>query len=89
VSIAQPFANLPNSIIAMRGSGILTLRDYSSNVRRMVEVLEKAEANVPSPGVVQRVKEAFGETNARPAANGRVPCHSRLSCAKNFGRGGA
>jgi type II secretory pathway component GspD/PulD (secretin) len=64
--VLQPFAKLPNSIIGVRGSDVLILRDYSSNVRRMLEVLEKAEANVPSPGPVQRVLNAFAETNAGP-----------------------
>jgi hypothetical protein len=67
----QPFAKLPNSIIGVRGSPVLFLRDYSSNVRRMLEVLEKVEAGVPSPGPVQRVLNAFGETNGKPAVPNR------------------
>ena len=43
VSIAQPFARLPNSIVAARGSDLLVLRDYSANVRRMMQVLETAD----------------------------------------------
>ena len=62
----QPFAKLPNSLVAIRSEvasqppskpsplkfprlvgaqdgGILILRDYSSNVRRMLQVLEKLE----------------------------------------------
>ena len=62
----QPFARLPNSIIAIGSAGgsrpsskaslpnlpvifgakdnnLLILRDYSSNVRRMLQVLEKLE----------------------------------------------
>ena len=67
----QPFAKLPNSIIGVRGSPVLFLRDYSSNVRRMLEVLEKVEANVPSPGPVQRVLNAFGETNGKSPGSSR------------------
>lgn len=67
VAALQPFARLPNSIVAINaGDGgkrsggtaldnipamlgikdypILILRDYSSNVRRMLQVLEKMEA---------------------------------------------
>ncbi len=43
VSLLQPFAKLPNSIIGTRGYDVLFLRDYSSNVRRMMEVLEMAD----------------------------------------------
>jgi hypothetical protein len=67
----QPFSKLPNSIIGVRGSPILFLRDYSSNVRRMLEVLEKVEANAPSPGPMQRVLNAFGETNGKPPGSNR------------------
>lgn len=42
-SLLQPFAQLPNSIIGLKGSDVLILRDYSSNVRRMMEVLERLD----------------------------------------------
>lgn len=47
-SILQPFAKLPNSIIAIRGEQVLILRDYSANVKRMLKVLEEIE-NAPRP----------------------------------------
>jgi general secretion pathway protein D len=47
-SILQPFAKLPNSIVAIRGEQILILRDYSANVKRMLKVLEEVE-NAPRP----------------------------------------
>ncbi|HUR45649.1 MAG TPA: hypothetical protein VMZ27_07220 [Candidatus Saccharimonadales bacterium] len=37
----QPFAKMPNSILAIDGANTLILRDYSSNVRQMLQVLEK------------------------------------------------
>jgi general secretion pathway protein D len=42
-SSLQPFAKLPNSIIGARGSDVIILRDYSSNVRRMMEILEAVD----------------------------------------------
>lgn len=39
----QPFAKLPNSILGIDGAGMLVLRDYSVNVKRMLQVLEKIE----------------------------------------------
>jgi type II secretory pathway component GspD/PulD (secretin) len=44
--IVQPFAALPNSVIAVRGSPRLMLRDYSSNVKAMMRVI--AEVDVPA-----------------------------------------
>jgi type II secretory pathway component GspD/PulD (secretin) len=39
----QPFAKMPNSIIAVDSSGIIIIRDYSANIRRMLKVAEKIE----------------------------------------------
>jgi type II secretory pathway component GspD/PulD (secretin) len=39
----QPFARLPNSILAIDSAGMLVLRDFSVNVRRMLEVIERME----------------------------------------------
>ena len=46
VGMLQPFAKMPNSIIGMKEEHILILRDYSSNVKRMLKVLEEVE-NAP------------------------------------------
>ncbi|MCX6903145.1 MAG: hypothetical protein NTW03_06625 [Verrucomicrobia bacterium] len=45
----QPFSKLPNSIVAIRDAHMLILRDYSANVRRMLEMLEKIEKAAPPP----------------------------------------
>jgi len=39
----QPFAKLPNSILSVDSAGLLVLRDYSVNVKRMLQILEKIE----------------------------------------------
>lgn len=39
----QPFSKLPNSIVAIRSSGVLIFRDYSANVQRLLRVLEKLD----------------------------------------------
>jgi general secretion pathway protein D len=49
INMLQPFARLPNSIIAMRDSQVIILRDYSGNVRRMLEVLEKVDQPQTNP----------------------------------------
>jgi general secretion pathway protein D len=43
VPVLMPLAKTPNAIIAVDSSGELILRDYSSNIRRMLEVLEDLE----------------------------------------------
>ncbi len=44
VPALQPFSKMPNSIVAIDSAGLLILRDYSANVRRMLQVLDKMDA---------------------------------------------
>ena len=39
----QVFARMPNSIMALKDSGHLILRDYSSNIRRMLQILARID----------------------------------------------
>lgn len=48
VPALQIFAKLPNSIFAIDSSQILVLRDYTENVKRMLEMIEKVDVVVPS-----------------------------------------
>jgi general secretion pathway protein D len=46
--VLQPFARLPNSIIPLDDNGILILRDYAENVKRMLEMIAKVDVSVPA-----------------------------------------
>ncbi|HTD65702.1 MAG TPA: hypothetical protein VK846_04115 [Candidatus Limnocylindria bacterium] len=70
-SLLVPFAKLPNSIIGTRDSDLLILRDYSSNVRRMVQVLEETESNAKSDNPVLRLFHSVGETNSKAQSRNR------------------
>jgi general secretion pathway protein D len=48
VPILQPFAKLPNAILPVETSQILVLRDNTENVKRMLEMIEKIDINVPA-----------------------------------------
>ena len=39
----QPFAHMPNSIVGIDSARLIILRDLSSNVRRMLQVLERID----------------------------------------------
>jgi type II secretory pathway component GspD/PulD (secretin) len=43
VPALQPLAKMPQSIIAIDSNSLLVLRDYSSNVRRMMQMLAKLD----------------------------------------------
>jgi general secretion pathway protein D len=47
VPVLQPFAKIANSILAIDSSGILVLRDFAENVKRMLEMIEKIDVAIP------------------------------------------
>ncbi len=44
----QPLQKLPQAILAIDSSGILVLRDYAENVKRMLELIEKIDVVPPT-----------------------------------------
>lgn len=43
VPLIQPFAKVPNGIIAMEKERMLVLRDFSNNIRQMLKLIEESE----------------------------------------------
>jgi hypothetical protein len=43
----QPFASMPNSILGVDHADLMVFRDFSSNVRRMLHVLERIDKVTP------------------------------------------
>jgi general secretion pathway protein D len=48
VQVLQPFAKAPNSILPIDSSYVLVLRDYTENVKRMLEMIERVDIIVPA-----------------------------------------
>ncbi len=48
VPIIQPFSKAPNAILPIDDNMILVLRDYSENVKRMMELIEQIDVVVPA-----------------------------------------
>ena len=49
IQALTPFAStIPNPILAIDSSGILILRDFAENVKRMLELIDKIDVNIPS-----------------------------------------
>jgi general secretion pathway protein D len=46
--LIAPFGRLANSITPIDDNGILVIRDYAENVKRMLEMIEKIDVNVPA-----------------------------------------
>jgi type II secretory pathway component GspD/PulD (secretin) len=56
-----PFSKLPNSVLGIDSAGLLILRDYSANVRRMLEVLARVD---------REGREQPGEKAEKPGKKG-------------------
>ncbi len=48
VPLITPFAKLPNAVYAIDDNGILVIRDYAENVKRMLEMIAKIDISVPA-----------------------------------------
>ena len=46
--VLQPFAKIPNSVLAIEGSQMIVIRDYAENVKRMLELIEQIDVAVPA-----------------------------------------
>jgi general secretion pathway protein D len=90
VQFLQPFANLPNSIIGLKGSPVLILRDYSENVKRMMEILERVDVAMPLDidTVVIPIKYALAGEIASVLSGLGATTGSGLSGGASAGGGG-
>ena len=48
VQILQPFVKIPNAILPVDSSQMLVLRDFTENVKRMLELIKEIDVAVPS-----------------------------------------
>ena len=65
----QPFASMPNSIMGIDSANLIVLRDHSSNVRRMLEILERVDTkSAADKSEAQRNRAAKPKVEKTPAA---------------------
>src|ERR1017187_6557901 len=48
VAVLQPFVKIPNAILPIDTSMMLVLRDYTENVKRMLEMIKEIDVAIPS-----------------------------------------
>ena len=68
VQILTPFAKLPNSILAIDSNGILVLRDYAENVKRMLEMIEQIDISVPAEYISEVIPIRYAKVEDISAA---------------------
>ena len=59
-SIAS-FSKVPNGVVPLDGSGVLVLRDYAVNVKRMVEMIEKIDRITESAYKLEVIPIKYGK----------------------------
>jgi general secretion pathway protein D len=63
VPVIQPFSKLANSILPIDGNGILVLRDYAENVKRMLEMIEQIDVSVPAEYVSEVIPIRYAKVD--------------------------
>jgi general secretion pathway protein D len=48
VQVLQPFSKIPNAVVPIESSQILVLRDFTENVKRMLEMIERVDVAIPT-----------------------------------------
>ena len=46
--VITPFSRLPNAVFPIDDNGILVIRDYAENVKRMLEMIDQIDVSVPA-----------------------------------------
>ena len=57
----QPFAKLPGGITALDGSGLLVIRDYAVNVKRMLEIIKRIDVFTESDYKLEVIPIRYGK----------------------------
>jgi general secretion pathway protein D len=47
IQVLQPFSQIQNGLLAIDSNGILIIRDYAANVKRMLELIKQIDVEVP------------------------------------------
>ena len=63
IPVIQPFSKLANSILAIDSNGILVLRDYAENVKRMLEMIEQIDVSVPAEYVSEVIPIRYAKVD--------------------------
>ncbi len=48
IPFIQPFAKLPSGLLGIDDNGILVMRDYAENIKRMLEMIDQIDVSVPT-----------------------------------------
>jgi general secretion pathway protein D len=87
VPIIQPFARLQASILPIDSNGILVLRDYAENVKRMLEMIAQIDVSVPAEYISEVIPIRYAQ--AEDIANALNTLGGSGGSTVSFGSSGA
>jgi general secretion pathway protein D len=61
--LIAPFSKLQNSIFAIDDNGILVIRDYAENVKRMLEMIDQVDVSVPAEYVSEVIPIRYAKVD--------------------------
>ncbi len=101
VPIIQPFAKLQGSIFPIDDNGILVIRDYTENVKRMLEMINLIDVSVPAEFIsevipiryakvddIANALNALGGSGGTTVSIGSAPSTQRISGLSGGGMAG-
>ena len=63
IPLIQPFAKLPNGLTALDENGILVMRDFAENIKRMLEMIARIDVSVPAEYISEVIPIRYAEAN--------------------------
>jgi general secretion pathway protein D len=63
VQVLQPFTKIPNAVMAIDSSQILVLRDFTENIKRMLELIKEVDVVVPSEFVQEVIPIKYAKAS--------------------------
>lgn len=63
MAVLQPFIKIPNAVLPIDGNQMLVLRDYTENIKRMMELIEKIDVAVPSEYVSEVIPIKYAKAS--------------------------
>jgi general secretion pathway protein D len=63
VPVLTPFVKIPNAILAIDASQMLVLRDYTENVKRMLELVKEIDVAIPSEFVSEVIPIKYAKAS--------------------------
>jgi general secretion pathway protein D len=63
IPLIQPFAKLQGGLLPLDDNGILIMRDYAENIKRMLEMIDKIDVSVPAEYISEVIPIRYAEAS--------------------------